>query len=211
MVKANYKALLPIGVFLVLYLGLGILFEYVLFMIFVIGNLSLYKGRKKGSIVYGVAYIATDFICEEIASIIFFMGFGFERMPGSVPDSLVNISAKMFLLVFIYFMVTLRRWNMDVLPRSLIFVLFMIICFNIVISLSFAYYYKYINLTEELIGLELGVVGLFLISLLTYWLFERLCRVYNQLLEDGMLADLSDSFWYLNDELQENYLEYFKE
>ncbi len=30
MKKANYKALLPIGVFLVLYLGLGILFEYVL-------------------------------------------------------------------------------------------------------------------------------------------------------------------------------------
>lgn len=28
--KANYKALLPIGVFLILYLGLGILFEYVL-------------------------------------------------------------------------------------------------------------------------------------------------------------------------------------
>ncbi len=28
--KANYKALLPIGVFLVLYLGLGIIFEYVL-------------------------------------------------------------------------------------------------------------------------------------------------------------------------------------
>ena len=28
--KANYKALLPIGVFLVLYLGLGIVFEYVL-------------------------------------------------------------------------------------------------------------------------------------------------------------------------------------
>ena len=30
MKKANGKALLPIGVFLVLYLGLGILFEYVL-------------------------------------------------------------------------------------------------------------------------------------------------------------------------------------
>ncbi|MBQ8733212.1 MAG: Na+/H+ antiporter NhaC family protein, partial [Anaerotignum sp.] len=30
MKKANYGALLPIGVFLVLYLGLGILFEYVL-------------------------------------------------------------------------------------------------------------------------------------------------------------------------------------
>lgn len=30
MKKANYKALLPIGVFLVLYLGLGIMFEYVL-------------------------------------------------------------------------------------------------------------------------------------------------------------------------------------
>ena len=30
MKKANYKALLPIGVFLVLYLGFGILFEYVL-------------------------------------------------------------------------------------------------------------------------------------------------------------------------------------
>ncbi len=30
MKKANYRALLPIGVFLVLYLGLGILFEYVL-------------------------------------------------------------------------------------------------------------------------------------------------------------------------------------
>ena len=30
MKKANYKALLPIGVFLVLYLGLGILFEYIL-------------------------------------------------------------------------------------------------------------------------------------------------------------------------------------
>ena len=30
MKQANYKALLPIGVFLVLYLGLGILFEYVL-------------------------------------------------------------------------------------------------------------------------------------------------------------------------------------
>ncbi len=28
--KSNYKALLPIGVFLVLYLGFGILFEYVL-------------------------------------------------------------------------------------------------------------------------------------------------------------------------------------
>ena len=28
--KANYKALLPIGVFLVLYLGLGIIFEYVM-------------------------------------------------------------------------------------------------------------------------------------------------------------------------------------
>ncbi len=35
--------------------------------------------------------------------------------------------------------------------------------------------------------------------------------LYSQLLEDGKLADLSDSFWYLNDELQENYLEYFKE
>ena len=34
---------------------------------------------------------------------------------------------------------------------------------------------------------------------------------YTELLEDNMLADLSDSFWYLNDELQENYLEYFKE
>ena len=30
MEKANYKALLPIGVFLILYLGLGILFEYVM-------------------------------------------------------------------------------------------------------------------------------------------------------------------------------------
>ena len=30
MKKGNVKALLPIGVFLVLYLGLGILFEYVL-------------------------------------------------------------------------------------------------------------------------------------------------------------------------------------
>ena len=30
MKKANFGALLPIGVFLVLYLGLGILFEYVL-------------------------------------------------------------------------------------------------------------------------------------------------------------------------------------
>lgn len=28
--KKNWKALLPIGVFLVMYLGLGILFEYVL-------------------------------------------------------------------------------------------------------------------------------------------------------------------------------------
>lgn len=35
--------------------------------------------------------------------------------------------------------------------------------------------------------------------------------IYSELLEDGMLADLSDSFWYLNDELQENYLEYFPE
>ena len=30
MKKGNVKALLPIGVFLVLYLGLGILFEYIL-------------------------------------------------------------------------------------------------------------------------------------------------------------------------------------
>ena len=30
MKKLNYIALLPIGVFLVLYLGLGILFEYVM-------------------------------------------------------------------------------------------------------------------------------------------------------------------------------------
>lgn len=35
--------------------------------------------------------------------------------------------------------------------------------------------------------------------------------IYSQLLEDGLLADLSDSFWYLNDELQDNYLNYFKE
>ena len=35
--------------------------------------------------------------------------------------------------------------------------------------------------------------------------------LYSQLLEDGQLADLSDSFWYLNDDLQENYLTYFKE
>ena len=35
--------------------------------------------------------------------------------------------------------------------------------------------------------------------------------LYSQLLEDGKLADLSDVFWYLNDELQENYLEYFRE
>ena len=34
---------------------------------------------------------------------------------------------------------------------------------------------------------------------------------YTELLEDDMLADLSDSFWYLNDDLQENYLTYFKE
>ena len=115
------------------------------------------------------------------------MGFGFERVLGSVPDSLANISAKMFLLVFIYFMVTLRRCNMDELPRSVVFVLFIIICCNIVISLSFAYYYKYINLTEELTGLELGIVGLLAISVLTYWLFEKLCRVYQQLLEEQKL------------------------
>ena len=30
MKKGNFKALLPIGVFLVLYLGLGIVFEYVM-------------------------------------------------------------------------------------------------------------------------------------------------------------------------------------
>ena len=35
--------------------------------------------------------------------------------------------------------------------------------------------------------------------------------LYSQLLEGEMLADLSDSFWYLNDDLQENYLTYFKE
>ena len=35
--------------------------------------------------------------------------------------------------------------------------------------------------------------------------------MYSELQKDGMLADLSDVFWYLNDELQENYLEYFKE
>ena len=35
--------------------------------------------------------------------------------------------------------------------------------------------------------------------------------LYSQLLEDNQLADLSDSFWYLNDDLQENYLTYFKE
>lgn len=165
----------------------NILVEYVLFIFFVMGNLLLYKERKKGDIVYAVAYIAADFLCEEIASIIFYMGFGFERVLGSVPDSLANISAKMFLLVFIYFMVTLRRCNMDELPRSVVFVLFIIICCNIVISLSFAYYYKYINLTEELTGLELGIVGLLAISVLTYWLFEKLCRVYQQLLEEQKL------------------------
>lgn len=35
--------------------------------------------------------------------------------------------------------------------------------------------------------------------------------MYSELLESGALADLSDSFWYLNDELQENYLEHFPE
>ncbi len=38
MKKANYKALLPIGVFLVLYLGLGVMFEYVLKI-----NMGFYK------------------------------------------------------------------------------------------------------------------------------------------------------------------------
>ena len=33
--------------------------------------------------------------------------------------------------------------------------------------------------------------------------------LYSELAADGMLADLSDAFWYLNDELQENYLEHF--
>ena len=35
--------------------------------------------------------------------------------------------------------------------------------------------------------------------------------VFTEYVEDGMLADLSDVFWYLNDELQENYLEHFPE
>lgn len=35
--------------------------------------------------------------------------------------------------------------------------------------------------------------------------------LYSQLMEQNKLADLSDSFWYLNDELQENYLTYFPE
>ena len=35
--------------------------------------------------------------------------------------------------------------------------------------------------------------------------------MYSELQKDGMLADLSDVFWYLNDELQENYLEHFPE
>ena len=34
---------------------------------------------------------------------------------------------------------------------------------------------------------------------------------YAELLQDGALADLSDAFWYLRDELRENYLEYFPE
>ena len=35
--------------------------------------------------------------------------------------------------------------------------------------------------------------------------------MYTELANDGMLADLSDAFWYLNDNLQQNYLEYFPE
>ena len=35
--------------------------------------------------------------------------------------------------------------------------------------------------------------------------------MYTELANDGMLADLSDAFWYLNDELQENYLTHFPE
>ena len=35
--------------------------------------------------------------------------------------------------------------------------------------------------------------------------------LYSSLVEDGMLADLTESFWYLNDDLQENYLTYFPE
>ena len=35
--------------------------------------------------------------------------------------------------------------------------------------------------------------------------------LYSSLLESGKLADLSDAFWYLNDDLQQNYLKYFPE
>ena len=35
--------------------------------------------------------------------------------------------------------------------------------------------------------------------------------MYSELQKDGMLADLSDVFWYLNDELLDNYLTYFPE
>lgn len=165
----------------------NVLFDYIWFMLFVLGNLFLYKERRKGFTVYAVAYIAADFLCQEIASGIFFMGFGFEQVPGSVMDSLANISTKMFLLVFIYLMVTMRRWNMEKLPRSLVFALLLIICCNIVVSLSFAYYYKYAYPTDRVNGLEIGIVGLLFISVLTYWLFEKLCQVYQRLLEEQKL------------------------
>ena len=41
--------------------------------------------------------------------------------------------------------------------------------------------------------------------------FTSSSALYSQLLNSNMLADLSDAFWYLNDELQENYLTYFPE
>ena len=48
MKKENYKALLPIGVFLVLYLGLGILFEYVLKKYIQYRGLPLQKTLQEG-------------------------------------------------------------------------------------------------------------------------------------------------------------------
>lgn len=191
--KANlFVQLVANGIYMVVAILVGhyfnnILFDFCLFIFYVLGNLILYKDREKNSIVYAAAYIAAAFLCEEIASAVFFIGFGFERMQGSVADSLESISAKMFLLVFVYLIVNLKRCNMNELPRGLVFAMFLIICCNILISLSFAYYYKYAQLPGKVTGLEFGIVGLLFISVLTYWLFEKLCRVYQQLLEEQKL------------------------
>lgn len=78
----------------------------------------------------------------------------------------------------------MNKKNKKILPRRYIFCILLLISTNIFITIGVLSFFEYRYYKHPVIGLEASVVGLFLCTIVTYWLFTKISSIYEESVEE---------------------------